>query len=255
MANPFSKGLLLAAGSVLIAASGCRHDKQPDPCQGEQLKPLTFQFLEYPGTPTPDTTYSNQVVTFAGPGAPYTAWEWQVGASTTTRSAQNFSLFFDNAAKGPIRVRLIARRPPSTACFPHDDGVDTLTRVLTLVPFKDYKAPTRDPRAPIYGKFQGATTDAPRDTFTVRIYQGANYFYPKDSTAPPTDYVSNLPKSCSRLNFDNYLAWRGIFIKLDFCSGYQGTGYIIGRDSIRIDYLLQGKTDPVNKVFLGKRIR
>ena len=255
MLKSFTKRLLLGSG-CLLAVSSCRHhDDPPNPCQGMTLKPLTFQFLEYPGTPTPDTTYNNQVVTFAGPGAPYTAWDWQVGSALNTRNVQQFALRFDDVTTGPISVRLIARRPPNTACFPHDDGVDTLTKVLTLVPFKDSRAPIRDPHAPIYGKFQGATTDAPRDTFTVRIYQGINFDYPTDPTAPPSDYISNLPKGCSRSNYLNYLSWRSIFIDTNFCTSDQGTGYLTSRDSIRISYFVQGNTARLTKVFLGKRIR
>ena len=180
-----SSGFAPATASILVALSSCQHEADgPGPCQAAVANPLTFSFLEYSGTPTPDTTYNNQSVSFVGPGAPYTAYQWLVGP-TTVRATQKFTLSFDANTVGPIPVRLIARRPPNTACFPHDDGVDTLTRVLTLVPFVDPAVPLRNPRAPIYGKYLGATHSAPRDTFTVRIYQGRNYYYPTDPTAPP----------------------------------------------------------------------
>lgn len=249
--------LSAGVGLLLALLSGCHHkggEDTPNPCQTAKANPLTFQILEYSDTPTPDTTYNNQTISFVGPGAPYTAYEWLVGP-TTTRTAQQFALSFDANTVGKISVRLIAHRPPNTACFPHDDGVDTLTRVLTLVPFLDPTLPLRNPRAPIYGKFLGANRSAPRDTFTVRIYQGINYSYPKDPTAPPTDYVSNLPKGCRLPYFDNYLGWRGVFMQLGGCSGLQGRGYIIGRDSIRLTYRTPGQLTDVEQVFLGKRVR
>ena len=257
MLNRFA-ALLLAGISLAPALFSCRHDQEkrdlPTPCEAAAANPLTFHFLEYSGTPTPDTTYNNQTVTFVGPGAPYTAYEWLVGPATR-RTTQKFVLSFDTRTFGDISVRLIARRPPNTACFAHDDGVDTLTKVLTLVPFIDPNIPLRNPHAPIYGKFHGANRSTPRDTFTIRIYQGVNYDYPNDPTAPPTDYVSNIPKGCKRPFYDNYLGWRGVFMNLGGCSGLQGSGYVVGRDSIRVTYRTQTQPAIVDEVFLGKRVR
>jgi hypothetical protein len=246
----------LLAGSSLLLLIACHHDEQPNPCQGMKLKPLTFQILENSDTPTPDTTYNNQLVTFVAPGAPYTSYEWQIGPSTT-RTTQQFNLSFDANTLGNIRVRLVAHRPPSTACFPQDTGVDTLTRQLTLVPFKDPYLPERNPRAPIYGKFQGALRSAPRDTFTVRIYQGKNYFYPTDPTAPPTDYVANNLKGCTRPYIDNYLGWYGVYFSGLGCTSFGGHGYVFGRDSLRLSFRTKPAPvpDEANEVFLGKRIR
>ena len=250
--------LLLTGSSFALALSGCRHDQDkgdvPNPCATAAANPLSFQFLEYSGTPTPDTTYNSQLVTFAGPGAPYTAYEWLVGP-TTRRTTQQFGLYFDEKTVGTVPVRLIARRPPNTACFAHDDGVDTLTKVLTLVPFVDPYVPLRNPRAPIYGTFHGANRSTPRDTFTVWIHQGVNYDYPTDPTAPPTDYVRNIPKGCKLPFFDNYLGWRGVHMNLGGCTGLQGSGYVIGRDSIRITYHTRPQSALVDEVFLGKRVR
>lgn len=248
---------LLGTG-MLLAMSSCRHDERkdatPNPCQAAKENPLAFQFLENSGTPTPDTTYNNQQITFAGPGAPYTAYDWLVGP-TTTRSTRQFVLFFTAQTVGDLPVRLIARRPPNTACFPHDDGVDTLTQMLTLVPFVNPTVPLRNPRAPIYGSFHGANRSSPRDTFTVRIYQGINFDHPSNPLAPPTDYVSNVPRGCTHPYFDNYLGWRGVFMQSGGCTGFQGSGYIVGRDSIRLTYRTQGQPTIVDEVFLGKRIR
>ena len=108
--------LLLAGSCFTLALYSCRHDREkgdvPNPCATISANPLTFQFLEYSGTPTPDTTYNNQTITFAGPGTPYTAYEWLIGPGTR-RNKQQFALSFDSRTVGNITVRLIARRPPN----------------------------------------------------------------------------------------------------------------------------------------------
>jgi hypothetical protein len=134
IATLFLLGTSLLGSSLVLSMSSCHRDddNSPDPCLTAKANPLTFRFLEHTGTPTPDTTYNNQLITLAGPGAPYTSYEWRIGA-VDERTGQNVGVSFDTKTIGPIPVRLIARRPPNTACFKNDDGIDTLTQVLTLV--------------------------------------------------------------------------------------------------------------------------
>lgn len=243
----FRLALLVGVGSVLTLSS-CRHESSlPNPCQGSSANPLAFHYLEYTGTPTADTAYNNQVITFVGPGAPYTSYQWQVGPSTT-RTTQQFALSFDDQALGAIAVQLIAHRPTNTACFPHDDGIDTLAQVLTLMPRPSLQAP-------IYGKFQGANRSAPHDTFTVQIYSGPNYSHPTNPLAQPTDYVRNLPKGCLQPYVYVGLSWRGAFMSTGGCTGFQGTGYLMSHDSLRINYRTQISPTIIDEVFVGKRIR
>ena len=64
-------------GAMLLATS-CHHDNtgaEPNPCQTAKANPLTFRCLENYGTPTPDTAYSKQTITFEGPGEPYTSYQ------------------------------------------------------------------------------------------------------------------------------------------------------------------------------------
>lgn len=96
--------------------------------------------------------------------------------------------------------------------------------------------PWRDPRAAVYGKFQGANRSSPRDMFTVRIYQGPNFDRPNNPSAEPTNYASNLPKGCRTPYRSIALGWRGVFMSLGGCNGFQGTGYLLSRDSLRLEY-------------------
>ena len=249
--------LALLGGTLLWA--GCHRDTPiapaPDPCVGTKANPLTFRFLENYGTPTPDTAYAKQTITFEAPGAPYTAYEWQIANDPRSFTQRRFGLYFPESAAGTLAVRLIARRPTNLRCFPKDDGVDTLTQVLTLVPRYVY-------RAAVYGKFLGSNADAPRDTFTVRVFRAPDYTQPTDPAAAPYDYLRNLGRGCQSPYFGIGLTWRGIFFNYgsnDYgCLVESGTGYLTTRDSIRIDYSQnESNNSPkrVNRIFKGRRVR
>ncbi|UOQ96531.1 hypothetical protein MUN81_14930 [Hymenobacter sp. 5317J-9] len=253
--TPFPALALL--GSALLVAA-CHRDTptpEPDPCLGLKANPLAFRFLENYGTPTPDTAFTKQTISFEAPGAPYTSYEWRVGTDPRVFTTRKFGLFFPEAATGTYAVRLIATRPPNTRCFAKDDGVDTLTQVLTLVN-------RTQRRAVIYGKFLGSNTDAPRDTFTIRVFQAPDFHQPNDPLAAPYDYLRNLGRSCQSPYFGIGLTWRGINFNYggnDFnCLTETGTGYLTTRDSIRVDYS-QFESDQslkrVSRVFKGRRVR
>lgn len=250
---------LALLGGTLWAA-GCR-DKDvpvPDPCRGSKANPLAFRFLESWGnTPTPDTAFTEESITFDGPGAPYTRYEWQVGTDPRPFTQRRFALHFPETAVGRVAVRLIATRPPNRGCFPNDDGVDTLTKTLTLMSWTRARF-----RAPIYGKFRGSNVGAPNDTFTVRIFSAPDYRYPNDPAAAPYDYLRNLDRGCQAPRFAISTAWSGIYFnfqQIEYgCFGESGTGYLTTRDSIRIDYsryVSDRVLDRVNRVFRGKRVR
>lgn len=194
---------LALLGTALLMA-GCRRGvpvaPAPAPCRGAKANPLAFRFLENWGTPTPDTAFTKQTITFDGPGAPYTAYQWRVGSDPRAFTQRRFSLYFPEAANGTYAVRLIATRPPNTRCFAQDDGVDTLTQVLTLVP-------RTQQRAALYGTFLGSSTDAPRDTFAVRVFSAPDYHQPNDPAAAPYNYLRNLSRGCQSPRFAIALTW------------------------------------------------
>lgn len=257
--------LLLAGATLALLLPACRKDKtntDPNPCLTQKANPLTFRVLERTGTPSPDTVYSNQDVAFEAPGAPYTSYQWLIGSSPTVYMTKRVALFFPSSVEGQRQVRLIARRPPNTACFPKDDGVDTLARIVTFVPRRTDIRTGLD-RAAIIGRFQGAATDAPRDTFTIRIYRAPEPSGPAgDPRVPWTTMMSNLSKGCSSPYFEVSQSYYGIsfnYGRNDFnCLTEIGGGYLATRDSIRITYSrFAGPVgfERVNKVFLGKRLR
>ena len=245
---------LALLGSALLVA-GCHHDRpaEPNPCQAVKANPLTFRFLESYGTPTPDTAYVKQDITFDGPGAPYTSYEWRIGTDPRSFTQRKFSLYFPESSTGSVAVQLIARRPLNSACFPKDDGVDTLTQVLTLVQRAQY-------RAPVYGKFLGSNSDAPRDTFTIRVLNGQDPYNP--GSPIPYDFMRNLGRGCQSPYFTVGLTWRGLnfsYGRNDYsCLTEAGLGYLTTRDSIVVKYSqFESSTSltRVNRVFKGRRVR
>jgi hypothetical protein len=78
-----------------------------------------------------DTIYSGKDVHFYAlePNANYT---WVIGAETI--SDRDFYRFFDASLIGQtLDMTLIVHKAPNNICLPNDDGVDTLTRKLTIV--------------------------------------------------------------------------------------------------------------------------
>jgi hypothetical protein len=246
--------LVLLGGALLIAS--CHHDgkeAEPNPCQAAKANPLAFRFLESYGTPTPDTAYVKQDITFDGPGAPYISYEWRVGTDPRSFTQRKFSLYFPESSTGSVAVRLIARRPLNSACFPKDDGIDTLTQVLTLVQRAQYQAP-------VYGKFLGSNVDAPRDTFTIRVLTGPDPYNPGGLT--PYDFLRNLSRGCQSPYFTVGLTWRGLNFSYGGneyrCLTEAGLGYLTTRDSIVVRYSqFESSTSltRVNRVFKGRRVR
>ena len=142
--------LLLAMGFTIFTLQYCKDEplcKDPtnpkcgnyDRCYGK--KPVTADFeiglSENPSVITPfsgmfeeDTIFPKGVLRFRAKikGAKYT---WKLGSETIYDSA--FSRLFVNVSYGRYKVTLIIEKEPDLACFPEDDGRDTLTRYFHIV--------------------------------------------------------------------------------------------------------------------------
>jgi hypothetical protein len=86
-------------------------------------------------------------------------YEWQVGNNGTVQTTKSFSLQFSYRV-GTIPVRLIVHKTPNPYCFPNDDGVDTVTKYLTITNVEPH---------PYFGKFKGYCLSKPEETFTIQI--------------------------------------------------------------------------------------
>jgi hypothetical protein len=87
------------------------------------------------------------------------SYQWQVGENTTIKTSKKFELYFGDTV-GTIQIRLIVHAKPNKICFPFDDGIDTITRNLTIMVMeKPY----------LTGKFLGSNIDSPNDKFLIEF--------------------------------------------------------------------------------------
>lgn len=119
---------------------------------------------------------------------------WKVGSSQDTFTKKSFYLTFDEAY-GDIEIRLIAYKKPNIACFPEDDGIDTVYKTIYL---------TEKEEIPYLGKFLGYNTINPNKPFIIEFKSGVD----SDFTIPSIYYfISNLPEG----RFPVYHPWGEFF--------------------------------------------
>lgn len=186
----------------------------------------------------------------------YRSVVWQVGSDPRTYTANPFKLNFPTAV-GTVRIRLVGTRPVD-ACRPGDRGVDTLTQLLTVVPFN-----YRHPHAAVEGRFAGATTAAPLDTFTVRIFTRLVPLTPSDTSNYVLN-VYNLNKGCPGLDMNVIPGYRALVFNQTRgdaqCHGVYGAAAVdsTDRNILRIRYREQvtpGQPAYVDREFIGRRVR
>lgn len=188
--------------------------------------------------------------------AVYRTVVWQVGGDPRTFTTNPFKLNFPTAV-GTVLIRFVGTRPVN-ACRPGDRGVDTLTQRLTVVPFN-----YRHPHAAVEGRFVGATTAAPLDTFTVRIFTRLIPLAPGDTS----NYVLNLynlNKGCPGLDMNVIPGYRALVFNQTRgdaqCHGVYGVAALdsTDRNILRVRYgeqVTPGQPAYVNREFVGHRVR
>ena len=223
--------------AVLVLA-GC---KREDFCSTQQPTSAAFRMQEVPfasdasnWTFTDTDTSVNTDMLFTALDSTADAYEWRIGAGVYTTRSKSLRfpgsfVSFPNALPVEVPITLILRRKPNTACFPKDDGVDTVTRTLRFL---------NECRSLVQGDFLGHDEGSPRDTFTVsvRLCQ----------TLPPGQlgsgvFISGLLRGCGRIYRDSRIAYDALGFG-DGTSGCQGVSGVarIGddRNKITIDYTI-----------------
>jgi hypothetical protein len=164
-----AKPYLLLLPILAFLLSCCEEEPEPDPCAS--LEPVTARFVigerimnwgyeEIDTLVISDTVLTWSYVQFRAP-AGYDSYEWQVGTEEEGMKTYSGDSVVQIQIVHPweaLPVSLIVRDEPNTACFPQDDGIDTLTRILTVI--------DRD-KSPAFGRYQGYLESNPTDTFTV----------------------------------------------------------------------------------------
>lgn len=111
------------------------------------------------------------------------SYTWEVGSNSTQIFDQSFGLFFQDTTT--INVRLIVTSEPNTDCFPNDDGIDTVDRILTI---------TNPSPHPLWGEYEGYLEENPSDIFTIEIDTLTRFF---SFLTPPyncSEVIKNLPQ-------------------------------------------------------------
>jgi hypothetical protein len=190
--------IALATGSAITS---CHDDPKPDPCKAN--KPASARFtigehitnyssgvggaIKVDTVIVSDTVLNEQQIVFEALDE-NDSYEWKIGEDPTIRTTKKVSLWFDASSGGftlpyTTTVRLITRKQKS-ACFPDDDGIDTVKHIFTIIDRS---------KNPIVGIFNGSLKSNTSDGFAVTIS------YEDNSQSPglgKSFVVANLPKGC-----------------------------------------------------------
>lgn len=132
-----------------------------------------------------------------------------------------------------IPITLIVRKTPQFMCFPDDDGIDTLVRYMYVM--------VNSCNSLIHGRFHGALTHNPQDTFTME-YHGCPPYTVGDTLFPYPRF-ENLFRNCGIVRTPSGLKgykhatfWAGD--NGTFCDIPYGTIYISGtaNEKVTINY-------------------
>jgi hypothetical protein len=177
----------------LFSAMACRKkDDIPDPCTGKTMNTARFAAFETVGDTLfrADSVYRDNFVQFHALGS-YDSVRWRIGSDPRNFTQSLFHLSFANTL-GSLSVGFTAYAPANPICFPEDNGVYTGSASLTILEQVDRSLLTL---SPLIGKYQGAFTDQPSDTFTIRIeYFDSTKYSPNAFGAKNFYWISNIPK-------------------------------------------------------------
>ncbi|MFY7787891.1 MAG: hypothetical protein ACOVQA_08465, partial [Thermoflexibacteraceae bacterium] len=199
----------------------------------------------------------------------YDSVKWKIGTDARWFRTLSVALEFDDPET--IKVTLIGYRKPNKACFPTDDGVDTVSRNLVILSYDKYESRIKGIyRGYVVGKEQDIF-DVAIDSITPRIGTEEYRNFP---WAPPRYFVSNLPKGVEKSPTFRYAISDGriggnsfILKQREYVSDCQGRMMFgwLSPDSkqLTVDYtvfegvtpdrMFQIRSKPYR--FIGKRIR
>ena len=182
-----------------------------------------------------DTVIDPGFVVFEANYKGATEYKWQIGDEANPRYGKKIGILF-NSQSDPdfnltIDIKLTIKDDPNLACFPDDNGIDSLIKPLTIVPRN---------QAAIFGEWEGSSTEFPDETYTITLDtftanpQGNLYFF------------QNFPDSCengaelglmySGATWTNpnsvYCYYAPDFTHISYCQAY-----LLDYNHIQIDYL------------------
>jgi hypothetical protein len=202
MKNKLFSLLIIGIFGGLVACS----EKDPNPCAGAAPFKATFDILEEVGDTliATDTAVANNRVFFKAPKG-YDSYAWYVDDLKMDnfyiqKDPTQFFLGFMDPAKD-VKITLVAKKKPLTACFPDDDGIDSITKYLQV---------RHHSESPIRGRYFGYYKSNPKDTATVEVRVDF-------VTSIYLSAISNINKGCNtelKYNVFSYpnVTWKGFYV-------------------------------------------
>ncbi|MCU0442859.1 MAG: hypothetical protein MUE96_10710 [Bacteroidia bacterium] len=178
--------LLLGSSFLLLTLNSCKDKNDPcqdprnpecenyDPCLDAQPVSASFHMYEENAflqleqlwvDYDTDTSITDRV-RFVAQEKNALSYTWYIGTETQPRTGASILINFADS-RTPKRIRLIVQKEPNLRCFPNDDGVDTVDRMLSFIERYD------SINMPIVGTFRGISTKNPNQEIEVRI----GYFF------------------------------------------------------------------------------
>lgn len=171
IALPFFLVIVLTLQNCKPREEDCDDPSNPkcsnyDPCFGKKETSAAFHMYEAPSFddfpewwPKIDSdTVVGRYLRFSALQNGAKEYQWWIGSEATPRFGRDIEVDFTGVSV-PKRIRLIVKSNPDNNCFPNDDGIDTVDRMLYFI--EDFCN-----NYPLQGKWEGAFDDKPDSTFT-----------------------------------------------------------------------------------------
>ncbi len=211
----------------------------PDPCLG--VDPISADFIIEQRLIISNDEFRETNTVFAGgvvrlrakqPGLQY---QWQIGQDIYTDSVVTF-VFPESAIGGSYPMTLITQGSPNLECNPSDNGLDTITKYISVKAIDDNG---------IEGNWRIAWDSAPLDSFDVIInaYNDPvfQFLTAWENFTPATQ---NSP--CQDINFNyGYNFIRIIDSTFDDCLNMRGEFWVNPDGSFEADYEYRISTQPL----------
>jgi len=178
--------------SLTFLLLSCKKQNDVNPCEGLTQPIAEFAFKEVL-TDTAfyaDTIFRNNFVNFVASKS-YQSFQWNIGSDPRDFTQANFNLSFHNFL-GTLDINFTGRAKPNTQCFPADNGIYSGTKQLTVL--EQFEKPFLT-ISPMVGRYKGAFTNSPNDTFTISIEYFDSSKYDVTITGGKNFYrINNIPK-------------------------------------------------------------
>jgi hypothetical protein len=204
-----------------------------------------------------DTVFRDNYVQFE-PLEKYESVLWKLGSDSRDWVNPKFSLNFSTTL-GTLPIHFTGNATPNALCFPGDNGKYTSTQNLTVL------EQVEKPHvfiSPLVGRYQGAFTDNPSDTFTVRLDYFDSAKYSTGITGSKNFYwLSNMPKgftSTTNTAFAYPELKNGFSLEMGYkCFVFNYDSYQQGKAWLSNDTLYINSGDNIvgRKKFIGKKLK